>query len=72
MAPIDHATFFQITLRSRDDLRLIKQRAASKRANPQYRSQHRCPYRKSNPAVLVVQPAQDRATDSASGCLRGA
>jgi hypothetical protein len=31
-----------------------------------------CAYRKSNPAILVVQSAQDRMADSASGCLGGA
>jgi putative CocE/NonD family hydrolase len=31
-----------------------------------------CAYRKSNPPILVVQSAQDRVTDNASGCLRGA
>jgi hypothetical protein len=31
-----------------------------------------CAYRISNPSILVVQPAQDRAADNASGCLVGA
>jgi hypothetical protein len=31
-----------------------------------------CAYRKSNPGILVVQSAQDRATENASGCLDGA
>ena len=29
-------------------------------------------YRKSNPNILVVQSAQDRTTENASGCLNGA
>jgi hypothetical protein len=29
-------------------------------------------YRKSNPAILMVQSAQDRTTENASGCLGGA
>jgi hypothetical protein len=31
-----------------------------------------CAYRKSNPAILMVQSAQDRMADNASGCLGGA
>ena len=31
-----------------------------------------CPYRKSNPNILMVQSAQDRSTENASGCLGGA
>ena len=31
-----------------------------------------CAYRKSNPGILMVQSAQDRTTDNASGCLGGA
>ena len=31
-----------------------------------------CAYRKSNPGILVVQPAQNRATENASNCLGGA
>ena len=31
-----------------------------------------CAYRKSNPDILVVQSAQDRATENASNCLGGA
>ena len=31
-----------------------------------------CAYRKSNPGILVVQSAQDRATENASNCLGGA
>jgi hypothetical protein len=31
-----------------------------------------CAYRKSNPSILVVQSAQDRVTENASGCLDGA
>ncbi len=31
-----------------------------------------CHYRKSNPGILIVQSAQDRAADNASGCLGGA
>jgi hypothetical protein len=31
-----------------------------------------CAYRKSNPAILMVQSAQDRTADNASGCLGGA
>jgi hypothetical protein len=31
-----------------------------------------CPYRKSNPAILMVQSAQDRMADNASSCLGGA
>jgi hypothetical protein len=30
-----------------------------------------CAYRKSNPAILMVQSAQDRMADNASGCLGG-
>ena len=32
----------------------------------------RCPYRKSNPGILMMQSAQDRSTENASGCLGGA
>ena len=31
-----------------------------------------CVYRKSNPGILVVQSAQNRATENASNCLGGA
>jgi hypothetical protein len=31
-----------------------------------------CAYRKSNPGILVVQSAQNRATENASNCLGGA
>jgi DNA helicase-2/ATP-dependent DNA helicase PcrA len=31
-----------------------------------------CAYRKSNPAILMVQSAQDRMADNASGCLGSA
>jgi hypothetical protein len=31
-----------------------------------------CAYRKSNPGILMVQSAQDRMADNASGCLGGA
>ncbi len=31
-----------------------------------------CAYRKSNSRILVVQSAQDRATDNAAGCLGSA
>jgi hypothetical protein len=31
----------------------------------------RCAYRKSNPAILMMQSAQDRTADNASGCLDG-
>jgi hypothetical protein len=31
-----------------------------------------CPYRKSNPAILMVQSAQDRMADNPSSCLSGA
>ena len=31
----------------------------------------RCAYRKSNPGILVVQSAQNRATENASNCLGG-
>ena len=31
-----------------------------------------CAYRKSNPAILTVQSAQDWMADNASGCLGGA
>jgi hypothetical protein len=31
-----------------------------------------CAYRKSNPSILMVQSAQDRMADYASGCLGGA
>jgi hypothetical protein len=30
-----------------------------------------CAYRKSNPGILMVQSAQDRMADNASGCLGG-
>ena len=33
---------------------------------------HGCAYRKSNPGILMVQSAQDRTTENASGCLGGA
>jgi hypothetical protein len=31
-----------------------------------------CAYRISNPSILMVQSAQDRATENAPGCLGGA
>jgi hypothetical protein len=31
-----------------------------------------CAYRESNPGILVVQSAQDRATENAPNCLGGA
>jgi hypothetical protein len=31
-----------------------------------------CPYRKSNPGILMVQSAQDRAADNPSGLFGGA
>jgi hypothetical protein len=31
-----------------------------------------CAYRISNPGILMVQSAQDRTTENASGCLGGA
>ena len=31
-----------------------------------------CAYRKSHPAILMVQSGQDRAADNASGCFGGA
>jgi len=30
-----------------------------------------CAYRKSTPAILVMQSAQDRTADNSSGCLGG-
>jgi hypothetical protein len=30
-----------------------------------------CAYRKSNPAILMMQSAQDRTADNAPGCLDG-
>ena len=35
-------------------------------------ARHSCAYRKSNPAILTVQSAQDWMADNASGCLGGA
>ena len=37
-----------------------------------WRWKARCPYRKSNPAILMVQSAQDRMADNPSSCLSGA
>jgi hypothetical protein len=39
---------------------------------PAWRQADACAYRKSNPAILMVQSAEDWTADNASGCLGGA
>jgi len=44
---------------------------AMRRAGTTVRPDRGCAYRKSNPGILVVQSAQNRATENASNCLDG-